>query len=160
MKEFVRELGRKMQRVKSGLKKERETILGGHTPHCLSSTENELIPLLVGLVSAGADASGTLDRQLDLKEFKTLMSFLKVVMCKGYRKLEKLSGVSGPLMTTAAWTVVLEKTAESLSKENEIHGKRDESSAEEDDEDSDEDGDADSGEDSDEDDGECLPRLR
>ena len=72
-----------MQRVKSGLKKERETILGGHTPHCLSSTENELIPLLVGLVSAGADASGTLDRQLDLKEFKTLMSFLKVVMCKG-----------------------------------------------------------------------------
>jgi len=153
MQDFVKRLGKNMKLVKSGLKENRETMFGTHTPYCVSSTENKLIPLLVGLVSAGADAGGKQDGQLDLGEFKTLMSFLKVVMCKGNPKLAKLSGVSGPLMTTAAWVVVLEKTWKAMSNENKEFGERsNESSVEGSDEDSD---------DSDEDDGECLlPRLR
>ena len=51
---------------------------------------------------AGVDVGGTTDGQLDIEEFKLLMMFLKVILCKGHPMLTKL-GIEGPMMTVDTW---------------------------------------------------------
>ena len=55
---------------------------------------------------AGVDVGGTTDGQLDIEEFKLLMMFLKVILCKGHPMLTKL-GIEGPMMTVDTWEHLL-----------------------------------------------------
>ena len=72
---------------------------------------------------AGVDVGGATDGQLDVEEFKLLMMFLKVIMCKGHPALTKL-GIEGPMMTVDTWGQMLDIMREMNAKKDEHYGPR------------------------------------
>ena len=94
---------------------------------------------------AGADVGGELDGQVDLKEFKTLITFLKVAMCRkdGHYRLKQI-GLEGKIMTIDAWHKVLGNIVQFHDLKSAVCGERNASETEREDS-SDDDSDDDSG---------------
>eukprot|EP01043_Picozoa_sp_COSAG02_P075480 COSAG02_NODE_15585_length_1158_cov_1.158640_3_plen_73_part_01 len=72
---------------------------------------------------AGVDVGGKLDGEVDIKEFKTLMKFLKVAMCRkdGHYRLKQI-GLEGKIMTTDAWYAVLSKIHQIHEQMDTVYG--------------------------------------
>lgn len=148
--EFVRDLTKAMMATKSGLDKKRVTQSGKATPNCLSKSERVLIAPIVSTVMAGADVGGKLNGELDLEEFTLLMTFLKVALCKGHVRLQRL-GLEGKVLTSAKWTELLKLMCKAHETNKTHYGDRAASETEKDESSGDDDSEASSDEEEDSD---------